>query len=159
MTVCIRMIRSKPRMPPPTTRAATTSRATTLVAVPPPQPSWVKTVEVASVASETSTVSQPTVSTQDSAAGTRLPTTPNAARLRTSVGAEPRLPAIAMKPQSRKETTMPTTPATPEGDDDAPEPAGVGMLERPAQVKEERAVGQAEHADVGAEPRPEQLAR
>src|SRR3954452_2134442 len=122
MTVCIRMIRSKPRMPPPTTRAATTSRATTLVAVPPPQPSWVKTVEVASVASETSTVSQPTVSTQDSAAGTRLPSTPNAARLRTSVGAEPRLPAIAMKPQSRKETTMPTTPATTACQNEMPKP-------------------------------------
>jgi hypothetical protein len=41
-----------------------------------------------------------------------LPFTPKAARLRTSVGAEPRLPATATKPQSRNETTMPTIPAT-----------------------------------------------
>jgi hypothetical protein len=52
------------------------------------------------------------VSTHDRTAGTRLPSTPNAARLSTSVGAEPRLPAIATSPQSRNETTMPTTPAT-----------------------------------------------
>src|SRR3954447_750064 len=129
----MRMIRWKPRMPPATTSAATASRATTLVAVPPPQPSWVNTVAVASVASETSTVSQPTVSTQESTAGTRLPFTPNAARLSTRVGAEPRLPAIAMNPQSRKDTTMPTTPAT--------------------------TACQAEDADVGPEPGPEQLAR
>ena len=34
---------------------------------------------------------------------------PKAARLRIIVGAEPRLPAIAISPHSRKETTMPTT--------------------------------------------------
>src|SRR5215218_3911321 len=122
MTVCIRMIRSKPSTPPATTRAATTSSATTLVAVPPLQPSWVNTVEVASVASETSTVSQPTVSTQDSTEGTRLPFTPNAARLSTSVGAEPRLPAMATNPQSRNETTMPTTPATTACQKEMPKP-------------------------------------
>src|SRR4051794_1107735 len=120
--VCMRMIRWKPRMPPATTSAATTSSATTLVAVPPPQPSWVNTVAVASVASETSTVSQPTVSTQESTAGTRLPFTPNAARLSTRVGAEPRLPAIATNPQSRKDTTMPTTPATTACQNEMPKP-------------------------------------
>ncbi len=35
--------------------------------------------------------------------------TPNAARLRIMVGAEPRLPAIAMIPQRANDTTMPTT--------------------------------------------------
>src|SRR5215217_6518130 len=122
MTVCIRMIRSKPSTPPITTSAATTSSATTLVAVPPLQPSWVKTVDVARVASETSTVSQPTVSTQDSTAGTRLPLTPNAARLSTNVGAEPRLPAIAIRPQSRNDTTIPTTPETTACQKEMPKP-------------------------------------
>jgi hypothetical protein len=123
MAVCIRMIRSKPRIPPPTTRAATTSSATTFVVVPPLQPSWSKTVDVASVARETSTVSHPTVSTQERTAGTRLPVTPNAARLSTSVGADPRLPAIATKPHSRKETTMPTTPATTACQNEMPKPS------------------------------------
>ena len=122
ITVCMRMITSKPRTPPATTRAATTSRATTLVAVPPLQPSWVNTVDVARVASETRTVSQPTVSTHDSTEGTRLPLTPKAARLSTSVGAEPRLPAIAMKPQSRNETTIPMTPATVACQNEMPKP-------------------------------------
>ena len=51
----------------------------------------------------TSTVSQPTVSSQEIAVGSLLPRTPNAARESTIVGAEPRLPASAMKPQSRNE--------------------------------------------------------
>src|SRR4051794_238885 len=122
ITVCMRMIRSKPSTPPATTRAATTSSATTWVAVPPPQPSSVNTVAVASVASEVSTVSQPTVSTQDRTAGTRPPATPNAARLSTRVGADPRLPAIATNPQSRKLTTMPITPATAACQKEMPKP-------------------------------------
>jgi hypothetical protein len=122
ITVCIRMIRSKPRTPPTTTSAATTSSATTWVAVPPLQPSWVKTVDVASVARETRTVSQPTVRIQESTAGTLLPLTPNAARLSTRVGAEPRFPAIATRPQSRNETTMPTMPATTACQKEMPKP-------------------------------------
>src|SRR3954470_10931191 len=111
MTVCMRMMTSNPSTPPPTTSTATTSRAMSLVAVPLLQPSWSNTCAVASVASETSAVSQPTVRIQDSSEGARLPLTPKAARLSTSVGAEPRLPAMAMRPQSRNDTTMPMTPA------------------------------------------------
>src|SRR5215218_8860260 len=122
IAACMRMIASKPSTPPPTTSAATTSRATTLVAPPLLQPSWSNTCAVASVASETSAVSQPTVSTQDSTEGTRLPLTPNAARLSTSVGAEPRLPAMATRPQSRNETTIPTTPATSACQKEMPNP-------------------------------------
>src|SRR5215211_3542858 len=132
----MRMIRSKPSTPPATTRAATTSRATTWVAVPPPQPSWVKTVAVASVASEVRTVSQPTVSTQDRTAGTRPPVTPNAARLSTRVGDQP---------------------AEPEARDDADHPGDRGLPEGDAEAEGEGPVGQAQHADVRAEPRPEQL--
>ena len=112
MPVCRRMITSKPSTPAPTTSAATTSSAMTFVGVPPPSPSRSKTVAVASVARMTSTVSQPTVSSHEIAVGSLLPRTPNAARESTIVGAEPRLPASAMKPQSRNENRMPITPAT-----------------------------------------------
>ena len=108
--VCSRMIRSKPITPPKMVRPTTMISATTLVPFPPPQPSRANTVAVASVARMTSTVSQPTVSTQEIAAGSLLPLTPNAARLSTIVGAEPRLPATAMNPQARNDSTIPTTP-------------------------------------------------
>src|SRR5690348_16552376 len=112
MIACSRITTAKPATPASTVIAETTISATTLVAVPPPQPSRVNTVEVASVARITSTVSQPTVSSQDSAAVSRLPLTPNAARDSTMVGAEPRLPASATTPQNTNDITMPTTPAT-----------------------------------------------
>ncbi len=67
---------------------------------------------VASVARMTSAVSHPTVSSHEIAVGSLLPRTPNAARDRTIVGAEPRLPASAMNPHSRNENTMPISPAT-----------------------------------------------
>ncbi len=108
--VCSRMIRSKPITPPKMVSATTMISATTLVPVPPPQPSRPNTVAVASVARMTSTVSQPTVSTQEIAAGSLLPLKPKAARLSTIVGAEPRLPATAMNPQARNDSTIPTTP-------------------------------------------------
>jgi hypothetical protein len=71
----------------------------------------------------TSTVSQPTVSSQDSALGNRLPRTPNAARDSTIVGAEPRLPARATQPQSANETTTPTTPAITPCQKETPNPS------------------------------------
>ena len=112
ITVCIRMIRSKPITPPKMVSPTTMISATTLVPLPPPQPSWWNTVAVASVARMTSTVSQPTVSSQEITVGSLLPLTPNAARLSTIVGAEPRLPATAMNPQARNDSTIPTTPTT-----------------------------------------------
>jgi hypothetical protein len=80
-----------------------------LVAVPPLHPSWVKIVAVASVAVMTRNVSQPIEVSQDTTPGTFCPVTPNAARDRTMVGAEPRLPAMAMTPQRANDTTTPTT--------------------------------------------------
>ena len=121
--VCMRMIRSKPITPPKMVSATTTISATTLVPVPPPQPSRAKTVAVASVARMTSTVSQPTVSTQEITAGSLLPLHPNAARLSTIVGAEPRLPASAMNPQSRNDSTMPTTPTISACQNEMPKPS------------------------------------
>ncbi len=79
------------------------------MAVPPPQPSRSKIVEVASTARIARNVSQPIETSQDTTPGSSCPVTPNAARLRIIVGAEPRLPAIAMIPQSANDTTMPTT--------------------------------------------------
>src|SRR5262252_3239676 len=108
ITDCIRMIRSKPITPPKMVSATTTISAMILVAVPPPQPRRSNTVAVASVARMTSTVSQPTVSSQEITDGSLLPLTPNAARPSTMVGAEPRLPATAMNPHSRNDTMMPT---------------------------------------------------
>src|SRR5205085_11381992 len=89
--------------------APTSTSATTWVPSPPPQPSRVNTMAVARVARMTSTVSQPTVSTQEISAGSLLPVTPKAARLSTIVGAEPRFPATAMNPQARNDSTIPTT--------------------------------------------------
>src|SRR5882757_10849265 len=106
------MIRSKPITP-----------ATTVIAVPPPQPRRWNTVDVASVASTTSTVSQPTVSNHDSAAGSLLPRTPNAARLSTIVGADPRLPASAISPHSRNDAATPTTPAMAPCQNETPKPS------------------------------------
>ena len=111
MTACIRMIRSKPITPPAMISAATTTSAITLVGVPALQPSRSNTVAVASVARMVSTVSQPTLTSQDSSVGRVLPRTPNGARLSTMVGAEPRLPASAMNPHSRKDSPMPSRPA------------------------------------------------
>ena len=121
--VCIRMIRSKPITPPKMVSATTTISAMTLVPVPPPQPSWWNTVAVASVARMTSTVSQPTVSSQEITVGSLLPLTPNAARLSTIVGAEPRLPATAMNPQARNDSTIPTTPTTSACQNEMPKPS------------------------------------
>ena len=110
MMACIRMMRSKPITPPAMMSAATTSIATTLVASPPLHPSRAKTVDVASTAMTVSAVSQPTHSSQEIAEGMRLPRTPYAARDSTIVGAEPRLPAVAITPQSQKLKTMPIAP-------------------------------------------------
>src|SRR5579863_3470080 len=123
ITDCIRMIRSKPITPPITVSALTTISAITLTPVPPPQPSRSNTVAVASVARMISTVSQPTVSSQEMSEGSLLPRTPNAARPSTMVGAEPRLPATAMNPQSRNETTMPTTPTITDCQNEMPNPS------------------------------------
>jgi hypothetical protein len=123
ITACRRMIRSKPSTPAPTTSAATTTSAPTCVGRPPPQPNRSKTDAVASVARMVSTVSQPTVSTQEIRVGSRFPRTPNAARLSTMVGADPRLPASATKPHSRKEKTIPMTPTIRACQNEIPNPS------------------------------------
>src|SRR4051794_7782253 len=117
------MMKAKPSTPAAIVMPATTSIATILVPVPPPQPSRSSTVAVASVARITSTVSQPTVSSQDSAEGRRFPRTPNAARDSTMVGAEPRLPASATQPQSANDTTTPTTAAIRPCQNETPKPS------------------------------------
>ena len=68
-------------------------------------------------------VSQPMETSHETTPGTFCPLTPNAARLSTIVGAEPRLPAIAMTPQSAKETTIPTTVTTAACQNEMPKPS------------------------------------
>ena len=121
--VCSRIIRSKPITPPKMVSPTTMISAITFVPVPPPTPSRWKTVAVASVARMTSTVSQPTVSSQEITVGSLLPLTPNAARLSTIVGAEPRLPATAMNPQARKDSTIPATPTIRACQKEMPKPS------------------------------------
>jgi len=123
MIICSRMIRVNPMMPASTIRPATTTSAISLVEVPPCQPSRVSTLDVASTASAVSTVSQPTVSSQDSTEGSRLPLIPKIARLSTMVGAEPRLPASEITPQSRNDSTIPTQPTSTACQNEMPKPS------------------------------------
>ena len=66
---------------------------------------------VASVASETRTVSQPTKIMYESAPGTIFPFTPNDARDKTIVGALERLPAKDEIPTNKKERPAPSRAA------------------------------------------------
>ncbi len=100
-----------------------TRNATIFVPSPPPQPRRWKTVAVASVASAVSTISHPTHKIQEITDGSLLPRTPNAARDRISVGAEPRFPASATKPHSRKDTTIPISPAIDACQNEMPKPS------------------------------------
>jgi hypothetical protein len=120
---CSRMIRSKPITPPKMVSPTTRISAITSVPSPPPTPTRWNTVAVASVARITSTVSQPTVSSQEITVGSLLPLTPKAARLSTIVGAEPRLPATAMNPQARNDSTIPTTPTISACQNEMPKPS------------------------------------
>ncbi len=123
MMVCSRMIMSNPSAALPTISTVMTRNAMTLVTSPELQPSRWNTVAVASVASTVSTISQPTLRIQETSVGSLLPCTPNAARDSTSVGADPRLPATAMNPTSRNETTIPITPATHACQKEMPNPS------------------------------------
>src|SRR5271154_5807688 len=122
MTACIRMIRSKPMTPPTMINAAMMIIDTILTPSPPPQCSAVKTVDVASTAMTVRTVSQPTQSSHEMNDGRRLPRTPYAARLSTIVGAEPRLPAVAMMPQRTKLTMMPISATISACQNEMPKP-------------------------------------
>src|SRR5660398_71866 len=93
-----------------------------LVRVPPPQPSWSKTVAVARVAMMARKVSHPIETNHETYPGTRWPVTPKAARESTMVGAEPRLPAIAMMPHSAKETVMPMSATKNDCQKEIPKP-------------------------------------
>jgi len=79
------------------------------VPVSPGQPRCAKAVAIASVARIMRVVSQPTLSSHEITVGSLLPRTPNAALLTTVVGADPRLPAMAMNPHSRNEIIIPAT--------------------------------------------------
>jgi len=92
-----------------------------------------------------SEVSHPIDVSHETMPGTFWPWTPNAARESTIVGAEPRLPATAMRPQRKKEKVT-----ADRGDDG-------GLPERNPKPEQERAVADAEHGHVRRKPGPEQV--
>lgn len=102
--------------------AATATAAMILVVVPPPRPRRSKTVAVASTAMMARNVSHPIDRNQLTMPGSFCPWTPNAARLSTIVGTEPRLPAIAMIPHSRNDTGMPMSATTSACQKETPKP-------------------------------------
>ena len=120
--VCTFMMASKPRMPALAARP-TVSRNPRIWA-----PTWLcqprawSTVAEARVAETHRTVSQPTVRIHDSAADSRLPLYPKAARDRARVGALPRLPRTAMTPHRKNDRRTPTLPATTACQKDRPNP-------------------------------------
>src|SRR5664279_1488676 len=119
------MIRVNPYTPAYTMMAAITISEMSLTATlsfgPPSSPT---TVEIAKTESTVSTVSQPTVSSHEITDTSRLPLTPNAARLSTMVGAEPRRPASEMKPQNRNEIVMPMMATIVACQNEMPKPIG-----------------------------------
>ena len=68
-------------------------------------------------------VSQPIEVSQEMTPGSFCPLTPKAARDSTMVGAEPRLPAMAMMPHRANETTTPTTVTTTACQKEMPKPS------------------------------------
>lgn len=107
-----------------TISAATIAVATTLShTLSPSPPSCVMTVAVASTARIARNVSHPIEVSHETMPGTFWPCTPNAARESTMVGAEPRLPAMAMSPQSRNDTTMPMTETMVACQNEMPKPS------------------------------------
>ena len=85
-------------------------------------PTRVRTVSVASVASETKTVSQPTKIKYENRPGTMLPLTPKAARDSVIVGAFARLPASELMPTKKKDATVPIIAANVACQKDIPNP-------------------------------------
>ena len=94
-------------MPAITTRPMITRVEMILGLAPEPQPSFSMVEDDASTAVVVRDISQPSVAIHDMAAGTLAPFTPKMARVRTMVGALPRLPAMEMMPTSRKEMMTP----------------------------------------------------
>ena len=121
--VCSRMITSKPRTPAADDQGRGDEEAEHLggVAAAPAELLEHGGGAPATPAS-TSTVSQPTSSTQERNVGSALPCTPNAARLSTIVGADPRLPASATTPHSANDRTIPTTAAIVACQNETPKP-------------------------------------
>ena len=93
-----------------------------LTEFPELQPSRRKIVVVAKTAVIARDVSQPIEVIQEMTPGILLPWVPKAARDSTIVGAEPRLPAIAIMPQNPKETVTPTRVAAIACQKDTPNP-------------------------------------
>ena len=85
-------------------------------------PTRVRTVSVASVASATKTVSQPTKINYENRPGTIFPLTPKAARESVIVGAFARFPASELIPTKKKEAIVPIIAANVACQKDIPKP-------------------------------------
>ena len=124
MTVCSRMIVSKPSAALPTISTVMTRKAITLVTSPELQPSWWNTVAVASVASTVSTISQPTLQYPGHQRGQLVALHAERARGTARASARTRAcPATATNPTSRKLTTIPISPATHACQNEMPKPS------------------------------------
>jgi len=89
-----------------------------------------KTVPVASVASDIRTISQPTKIKYESRPGITLPLTPKLARDRTIVGAFDFFPASELNPTSKKESTVPKKAAMVACQNEIPNPRKKAPYER-----------------------------
>ena len=122
MTVCSRMIVSKPSAALPTISTVMTMKAITLVTSPELQPSRWNTVAVASVASTVSTISQPTFSIQD----TSGQLVALHAERRAGQHQRRRRPALARhrdEPDEQEAHTIPISPATHACQNEMPKPS------------------------------------
>ena len=116
------MITLKPRTPPKIVNPAAIEKPRIREIFGSIFPTRVKTVSVASVASETRTVSQPTKIKYESKPGTTFPLTPKAARESVIVGAFARLPARELIPTKKKDATVPIIAAKVACQNDIPNP-------------------------------------
>jgi hypothetical protein len=106
------MIVACPSSPIAMVIAAITTNAIARTASPEATFNLVMIVSTASVASATRTISHPTSAIHETNVGSRFPRTPNAARDRTSVGADPFFPASEMKPTRTNDRIVPSVPAS-----------------------------------------------
>jgi hypothetical protein len=106
-----------------------------------------KTVPVASVASDTRTVSQPTNTRYERNPGTTLPFTPNEARTKTVVGAFERFPASELIPTKKNDPTVPMMAAAVACLKEIPKPKKKAPYERAS--KETLAPAHGQKSELG----------
>ena len=127
---CNFIITGCPKTPPKVVSEAAIKKPRTNAILRSNEVALSKTVPVASVASETRTVSQPTKTKYESSPGNKFPLTPNAARERVMVGALERLPASELTPTNANEPKVPITAAIVACQKEIPKPRKNAPYER-----------------------------